>query len=281
LLENGFGLGWSVSTEWFFYCIYVALVFLVFQLRTPRATMVGIVAFSTLAVVALIWAEAHSVRIVDLARRYITDDSALTSDQYGFHRWLFYYSPYIRVLEFIAGCLAAHLYIQLLDRPVTTREQRIGTAVLWSSLVILFVLGLLRVTGSPWPAFNHYLDFLLLNFGLAVPIAGVIFCTSRYDGVVGRLLSARPLVGFGEISYSIYAVHTWTLRGFLRPAVEFNLTMGMEALIRIPVAIIFSIIMASATYRLIEMPCRRYLRDNLSKALARKDGRSPMILTEV
>ena len=97
-----------------------------------------------------------------------------------------------------------------------------------------------------------------------MPIATVIFCVSRYDSVVRRLLSTRPLVGLGEISYSIYAVHTWTLRAFLRPSVDFNLATGVEALIRIPVAMIFSIIMASATYRLIEMPCRRYVRSKLS-----------------
>jgi peptidoglycan/LPS O-acetylase OafA/YrhL len=111
---------------------------------------------------------------------------------------------------------------------------------------------------------DHTIRFYALNFGCAVPIATVIFCVSRYDSLISRSLSTRPLVGLGEISYSIYAVHTWTLRAFLRTSVDFNLANGIEALIRIPVAMAFSIIMASATYRLIEMPCRRYVRGKLS-----------------
>ena len=70
--------------------------------------------------------------------------------------------------------------------------------------------------------------------------------------IAARVLAWAPILFLGEISYSIYAVHTWTLRAFLRPSVDFNLATGIEALIRIPVAMMFSIIMASATYRLIE-----------------------------
>jgi peptidoglycan/LPS O-acetylase OafA/YrhL len=69
----------------------------------------------------------------------------------------------------------------------------------------------------------------------------------------------------GEISYSIYAVHTWTLRAFLRPPVAFDLANGLESLVRIPVAMIFTVIMATATYRVIEMPSRRILRERLTR----------------
>jgi peptidoglycan/LPS O-acetylase OafA/YrhL len=264
LLENAFGLGWSVSTEWFFYCAYVVFVFAVFRLRTPRATMLGVVSFALAAFLLLDIAEIHGARIIDLARHYVTDDPALTDQNYGFHRWLFYYSPYVRVLEFVLGCLTAQLYMLLIGRPVSAAEHQWGVIALWSALVALVLIGVFYVTSTSDPLLDHYIAFFGSNFGCAVPIAAVIFCVSRYDSVVRRLLSTRPLVGLGEISYSIYAVHTWTLRAFLRPSVDFNLANGIEALIRIPVAMIFSIIMASATYRLIEMPCRRYVRSKLS-----------------
>jgi peptidoglycan/LPS O-acetylase OafA/YrhL len=267
LLENGFGLGWSVSTEWFFYCAYVVFVFAVFRLRTPGATILGIVSFSLAAFLLLDIAEIHSARIIDLARQYVTDDSALTTQAYGFHRWLFYYSPYVRVLEFVLGCLTAQLYMLLIGKPVSAVEHEWGVIALWGALVALLLIGVFQVTSTSDPLLDHYIRFFALNFGCAVPIATVIFCVSRYDSVVRRLLSTRSLVGLGEISYSIYAVHTWTLRAFLRPSVDFNLATGIEALIRIPVAMIFSIIMASATYRLIEMPCRRYVRSKLSRHL--------------
>ena len=264
LLENAFGLGWSVSTEWFFYCVYVVFVFAVFRLRGPGATLAAIVGFSLLAFLFLGFAEIHSGRIVDLARRYVTDDPALTSQAYGFHRWLFYYSPYIRVLEFVLGCLTAQLYMLLIDRPVDPLERALGSIALWIALPLLALIGIFNITSTTSALLDHYIRFFTLNFGCAVPLATVIFCVSRYESAVSRMLAWRPLVDLGEISYSIYAVHTWTLRAFLRPAVDFNLANGIEALIRIPLAMIFSIIMASATYRLIEMPCRRYLRSRLS-----------------
>ena len=59
LLENAFGLGWSVSTEWFFYCAYVVFVFAVFRLRTPGATILAIVGFSLAAFLLLGVAEIH------------------------------------------------------------------------------------------------------------------------------------------------------------------------------------------------------------------------------
>lgn len=267
LLENAFGLGWSVSTEWFFYCCYIVFVFALFRLRTPYATMLTIIGFSLAAFLLLGSMEVHSAGVIDLARRYLTDDSALTDTHYGFYRWLFYYSPYVRILEFVLGCLVAQLYVLLIDKPVSTIEHGIGVIVLWMALLLLLLLGYFSDAQISSSMLNHYLRFFILNFGCAVPIATVIFCVSRYDSIVNRLLSTSLLVSLGEISYSIYAVHTWTLRAFLRPTVDFNLTNGIEALIRIPVAIVFSIIMATATYRLIEVPCRRYLRSKRSGIL--------------
>jgi peptidoglycan/LPS O-acetylase OafA/YrhL len=267
LLENAFGLGWSVSTEWFFYCVYIVLVFAVFRLRRPSIALAAIAGFSLSAFLLLGYAEIHSTRIVDLARRYVTDDPALTSQAYGFHRWLFYYSPYIRVLEFVLGCLTAQLYMLLTDRPVDPLERTLGSIALWIALPILLLIGIFHVTSTSSTLLDHYIRFFALNFGCAIPLATVLFCVSRYDSPVRRLLAGRSLVGLGEISYSIYAVHTWTLRAFLRPAVDFNFANGAEALIRIPLAMIFSTIMATATYRLIEMPCRRYVRSKWSRQL--------------
>jgi peptidoglycan/LPS O-acetylase OafA/YrhL len=161
--------------------------------------------------------------------------------------------------------LTAQLYLLVSDRPPIAVERKLGSIVLWGSLVVLGFIGLFFITGTPSAVFDHYLNFLTLNFGCAVPIAGVIFCVSRYDSAVSRLLSVRRLVGLGEISYSIYAVHTWTLRAFLRPPVAFDLANGLESLVRIPVAMIFTVIMATATYRVIEMPSRRILRERLTR----------------
>jgi peptidoglycan/LPS O-acetylase OafA/YrhL len=68
------------------------------------------------------------------------------------------------------------------------------------------------------------------------------------------------LVALGEISYSIYSVHTWTLRIFIRDPVNFSPTAGADAIARIALGIGLTLVVATATYRLIEVRGRTWLR---------------------
>ena len=101
---------------------------------------------------------------------------------------------------------------------------------------------------------------MALNFLCAVPIAVLIFCVSRYPTRVSRFLCMSPLVLLGEISYSIYSVHTWTLRIFIRAPVDVTTAGVVDAVFRIALGIGVTLVLATATYRLIEIPGRTSLR---------------------
>src|SRR5205085_2581888 len=110
------------------------------------------------------------------------------------------------------------------------------------------------------------------------------FCVCRYEFALTAILSSRLLVFLGEISYSIYTVHTWTLRIFTRPAVDYSTVLGIEAVFRIVVAIVVTLVFASATYSLIEVPARAAVRRRFSLrrsgtvddgALAESSGSAP------
>jgi peptidoglycan/LPS O-acetylase OafA/YrhL len=275
LLENAFGLGWSVSTEWFFYIAYLGLVFLLLRLKTARASLICAGAFSFGCFVALIEANAHYHGILALATKYIPGATMQATATTSFYRWFFYYSPYIRVLEFVLGCLTAQLYVQLAARHASDGESKAGTILLWGAILVLAAIGIVFAVGGLPPLLDSYFHFLVSNFGCAVPIAIVIFCVSRYPGPVTRLLSSWPAVRLGDISYSIYAVHTWTLRPLIRPAAPYDAAMIVDAAIRIPLGVIFTIIVATAFYRFIEVPCRAYIRSRLSPA--RVAWRSPEV----
>ena len=137
--------------------------------------------------------------------------------------------------------------------------------LLYIALALAVAFGLAFAFDLGTPVFNHAVHFFEFNFGCAVPIAIVIFCTSRYRSFIAALLSLPWIVWLGDISYSIYAVHTWTLRPFMRPSVDLTFATGTDAVFRIAFAIMFTIIVASATYRIIEVPCRRYLRAKLMR----------------
>jgi peptidoglycan/LPS O-acetylase OafA/YrhL len=281
LLENAFGLGWSVSTEWFFYIVYLGLVVTFLRLRTRRATVICIGAFSLAAPTLLVGMEANYDQILSFARVHFASVTTEATASSSFHRWLFYYSPYVRVLEFVLGCLTAHFYAQLSDRSISEIEQRLGVIALWAALLGLAAIGVVYVGSALPPLIDYYFRFLILNFGCAPPIAVVIFCVARYSSGVARLLGSLQLVRLGDISYSIYAVHTWTLRPFIRPAVPPDPIMLMDSIIRIPLAIAFTIIVATATYRLIEVPSRAFIRERLSRAMATRrsevTGAAPVI----
>jgi peptidoglycan/LPS O-acetylase OafA/YrhL len=80
------------------------------------------------------------------------------------------------------------------------------------------------------------------------------------------------MVLLGEMSYSIYAVHTWTLRIFLRDPSNLSLSEGADAAARIVLGIALTLVLSTATYRLIEIPGRARLRRFFAVAMARTMG---------
>jgi peptidoglycan/LPS O-acetylase OafA/YrhL len=93
-----------------------------------------------------------------------------------------------------------------------------------------------------------------------VPLAVVIFYAGRYEGMTANFLALPVMVWLGEISYSLYVVHTWTLRPLIRPAISWNEIYQVDAILRVTMGIAFTIIVSAGTYMMIEQPARRYLR---------------------
>jgi hypothetical protein len=115
---------------------------------------------------------------------------------------------------------------------------------------------------------NTHVNHMVQNFLCAAPIAFIMFYVARYDGLFTRLMSSRLLVALGETSYSIYLIHSWTLRIFFRPPPEWNWIWGLETIARIVIGILFTLLVAKATYDLIEVPSRVWLRATLGRAIA-------------
>jgi peptidoglycan/LPS O-acetylase OafA/YrhL len=92
-----------------------------------------------------------------------------------------------------------------------------------------------------------------------LPCAGaglVIYGTEGANGVVGRLLSIRPLVFVGLISYSLYLWH-WPLYVFARYVLFRELSPAETA-----VLIAISFVLAGLSWRFVERPFRRPIARN-------------------
>src|SRR6202451_2265689 len=118
---------WSISTEWFFYFLYLAFVWLVLKLRTPLFTLLVIFLWClvwTAIATGLYnrtdqinaWAVAHFGPVADVRER----------PQDSFVRWLLYFSPYLRLGEFVLRAPAAQLYNPLRSVRMSMLENSVG-----------------------------------------------------------------------------------------------------------------------------------------------------------
>jgi len=270
LLDGPFGLSWSLSAEFFFYVTYVVLVLYVARMRSVAGLLVTAGAMSVLVLASYGYAAGHRGAINAFAARYMNQ---VNEGEHSVFRWFFYYSPYGRVFEFILGCLTAQIYAVVAARPVSPREARWGRILLGASLVFLLGFAFVFMFKPFGDNVATYVSLLKQNFGCAAGLAVLIFCVSRYrSSTVALMLSTPLMVRLGDLSFSIYAVHTWTLRIFERPSMDFRYGIELETAFRIVMAIALTLILSSATFRLIEVPARAWIRKLVARRLLRSFG---------
>jgi peptidoglycan/LPS O-acetylase OafA/YrhL len=271
LLDGTFGLSWSLSTEFFFYLTYIVLVLHVARMRSITGLVVTACAMSVLVLTAYGYAAGHGNAINAFGVQYMNGNVSETDHTVFW--WFFYYSPYGRVFEFILGCLTAQIYAAFSLHPVSPREERWGRIVLNASLVFLLAFALVYLFRPFGPVVARYVEVLKLDFGCAVGIAALIFCVSRYrSSTVALMLSTPLMVQLGDLSFSIYVVHTWTLRIFERPPMDFRYSVEWEAAFRIALGVALTLILSTATFRLIEVPARAWVRKGVAQRLLRSFG---------
>jgi peptidoglycan/LPS O-acetylase OafA/YrhL len=238
-----FPLSWSISTEAFFYLAYMFAVFALLAIARPRNALV----------IAALFAAVAMSGILTAAVRFDT--------QGQLYRWLFYFSPYVRVFEFFMGCLAGHIFLLLRERAVSPRERCLGIGLVAAGLSFLIAFYFVRMGIVQLGYLNNAVNVLTSNFFFAPALAVLIFCACRYDTLYARTLSLPWIVALGEMSYSIYLVHTWTLRMFReRPPPVITWFWSIETGVRIVLAIAATLALSYACYHLIENPARRWLR---------------------
>jgi peptidoglycan/LPS O-acetylase OafA/YrhL len=264
-----FSVSWSISTEMYFYAVFAATVFFIFALsKRGRIILIGLV-YAALVLAVLGAARYELETLMVLAQRYVADYIAIDADfENSFYRWLFYFSPYVRVLEFILGCFTAQALLDLSKRKVSPREHRWAAVALIFALASLVGFGLLYLGVFALPIINSYVQFFALNFLCAPSIAIVLFYVARYDSPFSRAMSSPPLVTLGETSYSIYLVHSWTLRIFERTPPNLTPLWAADAIWRIACGIGLTLVVSYGTYRLIELPGRIWLRRILRRGIS-------------
>ncbi|MDE1989058.1 MAG: acyltransferase [Betaproteobacteria bacterium] len=148
-----------------------------------------------------------------------------------------FYSPLSRFWELMLGGVLA--YLQLHRPSVLSRNSR-GMSVLGAALMVAgFVLISPRSNFPGWPAL--------------LPTAGTfLLIAAGPQGLINRqLLSRKPMVWVGLISYPLYLWH-WPLLVFMR-----FYTLGDPTVIQGVAVMLVAMGLSWATYRFLEKPVRR------------------------
>ncbi len=251
---------WSISTEFYFYLLFPLVVWPLARLGSPKHALV---AWLTALVVGVPlgwlicqtsdqtfrWAHVLSFDHPNLKATYVN--------------WLAYFCPPVRFLEFLLGCLTSQLYLTLRDRPVGPGERRLGLAGL---LLAVLGIGSLCATFALSPSAGPFFCFIRMNAMYGVPVAVVIFCCVRYPTRLTRWLDGPRIVLLGEASYSTYLLHMYCMAVLhVQGALGFSGWALVERCCRFVVAVALSLWVAIGTYRLIEVPSRRWLRGFLGR----------------
>ena len=154
----------------------------------------------------------------------------------GHTDWAFY-APLPRAWELLAGALLANHDLSRKQSLSATAQELLGTLGLAAILVAAFALDRTR---------------LFPGLYVLLPVLGATAIIASPDAWVNRLLlSNRPMVFVGLISYPLYLWH-WPLLSYLS-----ILRNGVPNFLEIWLAVIVAVILSTLTYGVIEVPLRR------------------------
>jgi peptidoglycan/LPS O-acetylase OafA/YrhL len=212
---------WSVSCEMFFYAVFpLAFAFL------TRHTLARVVAIA----IALFGA----IVAIDTIHPGIDVN------------WLAGVNPVSCFAAFAIG-IATGIWFR---RAPSQRSG--GTTIQTVSLALALAANAL-FSSHPIPATPAATSFVI-TFGPAPFYAVLILVLARYDGAVSRVLSLRPIVYGGEISYAIYLFHQLFIRWHSSYRAEFN---GIPIWWQYACIIVATFAIAIAAHHLIERPAQK------------------------
>ncbi|KUH81105.1 MULTISPECIES: acyltransferase [unclassified Mycobacterium] len=226
------GPAWSISAEWLAYLLFGALILVIFRIaRATRAR--GLIALAFVATMPPI--------LLLLA----------TGLFYTPWSWL----PRI-VMQFTAGALVCAAVRKLQPSDRTRRAAGYAAVLLGGAIVaILYLLDAHPLSKVPDSAGLVDVLFVPLLFTLAIG-----------SGTLPWLLSLRPIVYLGHVSFSLYMVHelvhtTWN---WMVAQFELQLSPDLTGKLIMVALLGTALIGAVMLYHFVEEPARKWMRGMMS-----------------
>lgn len=222
------GPAWSISAEWLAYLLFGALVLVIF--RIARATRARGLFFLAVA------ASLPPVVLLMATGLFYTPWS-----------WL----PRI-IMQFTAGALVCAAVRKL--KPSDRARTGAGIA---SLLLAAAIVGILYwLDANPVPTIYDSAGLVDVLF---VPLVSTLAIGA---GTLPALLSLRPMVYLGHISFSLYMVHELVHTTWNWMVLQFELQLGSDLAGKAVLLALFAVAIAGAAllYHLVEEPTRKWMR---------------------
>ena len=196
---------WSLAVEEQFYAVIGVLMFAVRRTARPAAVLLG--------ATGAVWVAGFAVA------RFATLSPTMAE-----------WGTQVRAPEIAAGCVLACVLITT-GRSV---RGRVADLIGWfgfAGLLALFVFA----SKTQWWLFHG--GFALVSLVTVATLIGLLA-----DGSLARVLSQRPLVLLGTISYAVYLVH-WPVRLALVPERTGGLDGAPLALLRVATPLVLAVVL--------------------------------------
>jgi hypothetical protein len=247
-------VSWSVSVEVFFYIVYVFIAGGL-QRLTRLASHLAVGAGAYLATLSLLYFVQTHLRGLD---RWAVGSFGSVAGLAGgvqdsFVRWLVYFSPYARLMEFLVGCLAANWFLQTTGvtgdaarRAGAAMSLIVVGAIVWLNTMLygsgVLVLGL---TGS---------------VTYAPLVALLLVLVARFKSPVSRLLESDWLRKGGDASYSIYLLHLTIILEYSHSAIPSGPIPYVLLSVKMALTPVVIVTAARLVFVAFERPAREWLR---------------------
>ena len=235
---------WSISTEWFFYFAFICMVPLFERIKKPLLVL-----------------SVFLIATFFIMPYYIQYQMDLLGDKSG---WVTYFSPFTRIFDFIGGILASKAFLSTQEGE---REMKFLNMILLIGCIVWIVT---IIAFDPFS--GNKFSSLLSNFIYTPAIAPLLYLLCRYDTILSRVLSSRPLMFMGEISYSVYLLGFMIMTGLGAVYVsnKINPMAYVNSSIKVIVIMTFTTFIAYGCYNLYEKPMRNWIRKLLPSGIKKK-----------
>ncbi|WP_105267625.1 MULTISPECIES: acyltransferase family protein [Escherichia] len=167
--------------------------------------------------------------------------------------WLFYINPVFRITDFILGIIICRIF---LSKPVTPKV--VACSAMEFGSIIFLVLTIYVAT--------NYVGNMNVKYDLLyIPcMASIVVAFAFNGGVISRILANKYLILLGEASFSFYMFH-WMIVSKLIEIIQPNKNDVRDVTIYIVSCLISSVFVSVISFKLIEMPANKLIRNTWVK----------------